>query len=60
MQGCFITGKEPALLGNYDPWWFDSVDSSTTRWEWESVEQTYVLLASFVEDGCGMIVLADG
>ena len=38
--GCFITGKEPALLGNYDPWWFDSVDSSTTRWEWESVEQT--------------------
>jgi hypothetical protein len=40
LTGCFITGKEPVLLGNFDPWWFESVDRSQTRWEWESVEQT--------------------
>lgn len=38
--GCFTTGKEPALLGNYDCWWFESVETSQTRWEWESVERT--------------------
>ena len=37
--GSFITGKAPALLGNYDTWWFDSVESSTSKWEWESVER---------------------
>lgn len=40
IAGCFITGKEPALLGSYDCWWFDSVETSQTRWEWESVERT--------------------
>jgi hypothetical protein len=38
--GYFTTGKEPQLLGNYDSWWFDSVETSKTRWEWESVERT--------------------
>jgi hypothetical protein len=38
--GSFITGKEPALLGSYDTWWFDSVETSQTRWEWESVERS--------------------
>ncbi|ORY24898.1 hypothetical protein BCR39DRAFT_561360 [Naematelia encephala] len=41
---CFITGKEPALLGNYDQWWFESVETSQTRWEWESVERTRVVI----------------
>jgi hypothetical protein len=40
IPGCFITGKEPVLLGNFDRWWFESVERSGTRWEWESVEQT--------------------
>jgi hypothetical protein len=42
MSGSFITGKEPALLGSYDTWWFDSVETSQTRWEWESVERSCV------------------
>ncbi|KAI9637142.1 fungal-specific transcription factor domain-containing protein [Dioszegia hungarica] len=46
---CFSTGKEPALLGNYDCWWFESVETSQTRWEWESVERTFGISRAMVE-----------
>ncbi len=45
-SGSFINGKEPTLLGNFDPWWFESVQTSVTRWEWESVERTWVTKCS--------------
>ncbi|WWD22184.1 hypothetical protein CI109_106675 [Kwoniella shandongensis] len=45
----FVTGKEPAVLGNYDSWWFDSVETSQTRWEWESVERTFGISRAMVD-----------
>ncbi|WVR07883.1 hypothetical protein IAU60_004926 [Kwoniella sp. DSM 27419] len=45
----FITGKEPAVLGNYDTWWFDSVETSQTRWEWESVERSFGISRAMVD-----------
>ncbi|WVQ99110.1 hypothetical protein IAU59_006242 [Kwoniella sp. CBS 9459] len=45
----FITGKEPAVLGNYDTWWFDSVETSQTRWEWESVERSFGVSRAMVD-----------
>lgn len=36
---CLVTGKEPCLLDNFDPWWFQCVETSKTRWEWESYER---------------------
>ncbi|KAK8846872.1 hypothetical protein IAR55_005962 [Kwoniella newhampshirensis] len=45
----FITGKEPAVLGNYDSWWFDSVETSQTRWEWESVERSFGISRAMVD-----------
>ncbi|WRT64943.1 uncharacterized protein IL334_001883 [Kwoniella shivajii] len=45
----FITGKEPAMLGNYDSWWFDSVETSQTRWEWESVERSFGISRAMVD-----------
>ncbi|WVW78653.1 hypothetical protein I302_100613 [Kwoniella bestiolae CBS 10118] len=45
----FITGKEPSMLGNYDSWWFDSVETSQTRWEWESVERSFGISRAMVD-----------
>ncbi|ODN79823.1 hypothetical protein, variant [Cryptococcus amylolentus CBS 6039] len=45
----FVTGKEPSLLGNSDSWWFDSVETSQTRWEWESVERSFGISRAMVD-----------
>ncbi|RSH82889.1 hypothetical protein EHS25_005879 [Saitozyma podzolica] len=43
------THDEPALLGSYDTWWFDSVETSQTRWEWESVERSFGVSRAMVD-----------
>lgn len=47
--GSFISGKMPSLLSNFDDWWFESVETSAGRWEWESVERTFGISRAMVE-----------
>lgn len=46
---CFTTGGEPTLLQTDATWWFDVEKSSSTNWEWESIENQFGISRSMVE-----------